>query len=287
MRRVALQEAQLAKCKEQLGGVLPEVSIDESKISFKRRPSVHSYSPSPSSSSTIDPRASLSCVTPATSPETSPYIKLEDSMPGSIQDEASLFDSFDLTQHSAAMLCDLQCRSNGSSKTSLPSPQSILQTWFWTRIILFLVQTSILNLYRTTLLALWTHSPTRMNNLLETLVRGSTSTAPRQRLTTRSPTPPPSWLTLAQHFLLATGHSTQGSSAIALSGVRESEESPAARSFGRSLDEGFLGGSFGRKGIGHQERENEHEHDKIKTLDAPIGGGLTDMESGGPKLPRD
>ncbi|KAF2153307.1 hypothetical protein K461DRAFT_278131 [Myriangium duriaei CBS 260.36] len=281
-QRVAQQDAQLAKCREQLGGTLPEVDFDEAAI-FKRRPSAQSSSASPAaSSSTIDPRASLACSTPATSPDSTPYIKLEDNMCEPFQNEAALFDSLDPTQHSAAMLCDLQCRS--SEVTSLPSLPLTLQTWFWTHTILFLMQTSIMNFYKTSLLVLWSHSPTQMNRLLATLAPGSTSTAPRPS-TIRSPIPQPNWLTLARHFLAATGLTTSGSSALALSGSRVSDVSHAAWSIGRSMEKGFYSRSFERQSIGYQERDDEHDkngHDAASKIMAERQG---DTDDGGTVLP--
>ncbi|KAG8626449.1 hypothetical protein KVT40_005394 [Elsinoe batatas] len=111
---IEVQAAQLDKCKEQLGGSLPAISEEDQEL-FERRysnQSTGSSSSAHSPSSTIDPRASLSCSTPATSPENTPYIKMEDNMPSDNGHESlnheSLFAALNPTQHSAAMLCDLQ-----------------------------------------------------------------------------------------------------------------------------------------------------------------------------------
>ncbi|PNS15813.1 Transcriptional activator hacA [Sphaceloma murrayae] len=126
-RRLAVQDAQLAKCKEQLGGSLPEISGEDADF-FERRFSEQSTtsSQSPCSSSTIDPRASLSCSTPATSPDDTPYIKTEDSFPSdsiheSLNDEGSLFASLDPTQHSAPALASVNVPNMGvDSNYSIP-----------------------------------------------------------------------------------------------------------------------------------------------------------------------
>ncbi|KAF2226477.1 hypothetical protein BDZ85DRAFT_293433 [Elsinoe ampelina] len=239
---INIQSAQLEKCKEQLGGSLPAISEEDQEL-FERRysnQSTGSSSSAHSPSSTIDPRASLSCSTPATSPENTPYIKMEDNMPSDNGHESltheSLFAALNPTQHSAAMLCDLQCRLSAAASSLLV--QSTSQTWVWTRTILYLTHLSVMTTYKTILLAFWTQSPTQMNKLLATLIRSSTLTLPRPQSTTAFPTPLPRWSTLAQLVLLATGLPSSVDSALALIGERKCEWSIVSRSMRSLLDQG-------------------------------------------------
>lgn len=223
-RSLAHKDAQLAKCKELLPNGLPEVPVDDSayETSSMQSPSASSY--------TIDPRASLAgSATPATSPADSAYIKIEEPTSFSMPPPVHPFPEaqptqLDLTQHSAAMLCDLQCQSS-LWYNSLPSLQSTLRTWAWAQMISTLLHLSIMTTYKTTLLAFFsTLSPTttaRISTLLST--RSSTLTPRRPQLAmtsllssilqlllltpTSTSTLQPSSIsaTLAQHFLLATG----------------------------------------------------------------------------------
>jgi len=127
---------------------------------------------------------------------------------------------FDATQHSAAMLCDLQCPSNVCASLPL-SPQSILQTWWWTQLTIYLMHMSIMTIYKSLLVTLWTLSPARMTRLLTTIPLPTSSTSTRrQRQQSTFPlhsllTTHLNWSTLAQ-LLLATGQHQLGSSAQAL-----------------------------------------------------------------------
>jgi len=153
----------------------------------------------------------------------------------------------DLTQHSAAMLCDLQCQSS-LWYNSLPSLQSTLRTWAWATMIFTLVHLNIMTTYKTTLQAFFsTLSPTttaRISTRLSTICSTLTPRLRLQQPTTSlpllsslitlllllTPTPASSTLqpssisaTLAQHLLLATGlPMMQGSSAQALPQSRTS-----------------------------------------------------------------
>ncbi|GAB7362036.1 hypothetical protein MBLNU230_g2070t1 [Neophaeotheca triangularis] len=70
----------------------------------------------------------------------------------------------DSTQHSAAMLCDLQCRSSPrSSSTGLENPHRI-----WASLILYLLNLQMQTCYKSILLAIWTLSPSRMTRLVQT-----------------------------------------------------------------------------------------------------------------------
>ena len=236
--KLAQKEAQLAKCKELLPNGLPEVTVDDSAYE-SQSPSCSSY--------TIDPRASLAESTPATSPADSAYIKMEEpttlAMPPPAHPEvhAPAPHHLDSTQHSAAMLCDLQCQSNQWG-LSLPLLQSTYQTWCLATIISSLIITThltIMTTYKSLLVAFWTLSPqmmaqylTRLSKISSTLTRRHhrriTSTSPRYNqqnsllalspsvmamLMTLQPTSITA-ATLAQQFLLATGLPMQGLSLI-------------------------------------------------------------------------
>lgn len=84
--------------------------------------------------------------------------------------------SLDTTQHSAAMLCDLQCLSSrtgiarasqthASSKSSSRF-QTSQATRQWTNLFLHLIHLQIRTVYTQTLLGLWMMSPTRMQSLI-------------------------------------------------------------------------------------------------------------------------
>ena len=98
----------------------------------------------------------------------------------------------DATQHSAAMLCDLQCpsslpRSQTSTPTltsSNPSSTSPASTAWWTSLFTTLLAFQLRTCYQQILLAIWTLSPTRM----ERMIRASTIrlAAIRSRSTTSS-----------------------------------------------------------------------------------------------------
>ncbi|KAF2771518.1 hypothetical protein EJ03DRAFT_349529 [Teratosphaeria nubilosa] len=81
----------------------------------------------------------------------------------------------DLTQHSAAMLCDLQCQSSGAS-TTLTSAPSFNPSW-WATLFLFLMTQQLQSTFKTLLMAIWTLSPSRMVQLMQ---------ASAARLTSRS-----------------------------------------------------------------------------------------------------
>ncbi|GAB7339422.1 hypothetical protein MBLNU457_6055t1 [Dothideomycetes sp. NU457] len=255
---LAHKDAQLAKCKELLPNGLPEVTVDDSS----------SYeSQSPSSSYTIDPRASLvSDSTPATSPADSAYIKMEEpttlTMPPPAHPEAHAPapHQLDSTQHSAAMLCDLQCQSSqwGLSQPLLPStfPAWCLATITYSIMTTILHQT-IMTTYKSLLVAYSTLSPTTMARYLTRLsTTSSTLTRRHHRRSAMSisQTPWPtqqissllalsplsvmamlmtlqptsmSTATLAQQFLLATGLSMRGSSARALTQSLDEQSSNA------------------------------------------------------------
>ncbi len=77
----------------------------------------------------------------------------------------------DPTQHSAAMLCDLQCRSSqrSSNGTSPWTP-----SW-WSTLFLHLMTLTLQTTSKAFLLALWTHSPLRMARLMQASMHRLTS----------------------------------------------------------------------------------------------------------------
>lgn len=78
-----------------------------------------------------------------------------------ISESKSLFPQLDMAQHSAAMLCDLQCRSSSPG-----SANSISNSW-WAGLFLFLMSLQFQTYYKTTLLAIWSLSPSRMARLIQ------------------------------------------------------------------------------------------------------------------------
>jgi len=78
-----------------------------------------------------------------------------------ISESKSLFPQLDLAQHSAAMLCDLQCQSSSPG-----SANSVSNSW-WAAIFLFLMSLQFQTCYKITLLAIWSLSPSRMARLIQ------------------------------------------------------------------------------------------------------------------------
>lgn len=126
----------------------------------------------------------------------------------------------DLTQHSAAMLCDLQCQSRGlsSSTTSAAS--------WWTNLFLSLMTIQLQTCYKTLLVAIWMLSPSRMARMMQASIARSS------RLTNSSMTPRLLRSTrrrLARHNA-ATGLSApQALSRQSLEQVRKAKDVLAAR----------------------------------------------------------
>ncbi|EMC92969.1 hypothetical protein BAUCODRAFT_77653 [Baudoinia panamericana UAMH 10762] len=126
--------------------------------------------------------------------------------------KSSLSQHLDPTQHSAAMLCDLQCRSSPLTTMMI----STTARW-WATLILTLMTSQIQACYRSLLSALWTLSPSRMERLMQ---------ASRLRLTSRSMTSSRTPLLLRSMAMAqlnaATGRPTQ-QGALALTRVSGSE----------------------------------------------------------------
>lgn len=139
----------------------------------------------------------------------------------------------DETQHSAEMLCDLQCPSSlRRSRTSNPTPTSSspsstcqASSW-WTSIFTTLLAFQLRTCYQQILLAIWTLSPSRM----ERMIRASTTrlaAATRSRSTTsstRMPSLSRSTTPLAQ-LKAATGVATREGARTALDRHPQAAES--------------------------------------------------------------
>lgn len=114
----------------------------------------------------------------------------------------------DPTQHSAAMLCDLQCRSIPvSSKASTTSTSN---AW-WATLFLYLMTLQLQTCYKTLLVATWTISPSRMARMMQASAARLTS---RSMTTSRTPLPLRS-MALAQ-LNAATGRPSQRGAIAAL-----------------------------------------------------------------------
>ena len=96
----------------------------------------------------------------------------------------STLSPLDSTQHSAAMLCDLQCRSSQRSSTSNVTNPTTTTSW-WASLFLYLMCLQLQTTCKTLLVATWTHSPSQMVRLMQASVHRLTS-----RSTTSSTTPP-------------------------------------------------------------------------------------------------
>lgn len=151
-QQLAQKDITLDKCKEILPGGLPQLTQEELASIKVPEESIVS---TPSSYDTIDPRASLA---PSSINEDfmTPSIKMEPTSPASQMHKAPsavhrTSISLDQTQHSAAMLCDLQCR---SSENNSPSR--------WSQIILYLMHLNIMTFYKSLMVASWTLWPARM-----------------------------------------------------------------------------------------------------------------------------
>lgn len=114
------------------------------------------------------------------------------------------------------MLCDLQCRSTARSSSS-NSNRLVLSnpsTSWWTNLFLYLMTLQLQTTCKTLLLALWTHSPSRVTRLMEVSTHRLTSRL-RNSSTMTQRLPLPSTLVLAQ-LNAATGRvPTQQQGALA------------------------------------------------------------------------
>lgn len=88
---------------------------------------------------------------------------------------------FDLTQQSAALLCDLQCRSKNSN-----SPTS---AQWWAAFLLYLMTLQLQTSCQTLVLALWTHFPSQTARMISRSMRRFSRSTMTSPLTTSSTTP--------------------------------------------------------------------------------------------------
>jgi transcriptional activator HAC1 len=74
--------------------------------------------------------------------------------------------SLDQTRHSAAMLCDLQCRSSEMDSVSR-----------WSQTMLYLMHLNLMIFYKSLMVALWTLWPTRMGTMVTRISGNSTASS--------------------------------------------------------------------------------------------------------------
>ncbi|KAL2355244.1 hypothetical protein BJ546DRAFT_972808 [Cryomyces antarcticus] len=209
-KQLAYAIAQIEACKVQLGGSLPQVTQEmvneqlNGEVFSERR-----------ASSTVDPRRSFASSTPE-------YIDNEDSSCKSETQpttplpshpiEAMVYTS-DETQHSAAMLWDLQCPTDVFHRLLMTrAGQASFQT-----VILCLISISLRACYQTLLMTIWSMFPSKMRLMMAsspTPRTSSTSTSSLTR-TTCLTQPRPCKLTSAP-IISAMGLASHGSSASAL-----------------------------------------------------------------------
>ena len=127
----------------------------------------------------------------------------------------------DPTQHSAAMLCDLQCRSSSQASNGINMRSSISPTKttnsptsaslnLWAQLILQLCNIQLQICYKTLLIAVWSLSPLRMARMMQ---------ASTLRLTSRSMTSSTTLVrstALAQRNIAATSRLTVQGALVAL-----------------------------------------------------------------------
>ncbi|RMY82688.1 hypothetical protein D0861_07776 [Hortaea werneckii] len=96
----------------------------------------------------------------------------------------------DQTQHSAAMLCDLQCRSSPASSINntlsriQPPKTSTSPSSFWAALFLHLMMVQIQTCYKTLLVGIWSLSPSRMARMMQASTHRLTSRSMTSSMTT-------------------------------------------------------------------------------------------------------
>merc|ERR1712070_1098474 len=96
----------------------------------------------------------------------------------------------DQTQHSAAMLCDLQCRSSPASSINntlsriQPPKTSTSPSSFWAALFLHLMMVQIQTCYKTLLVGIWSLSPSRMARMIQASTHRLTSRSMTSSMTT-------------------------------------------------------------------------------------------------------
>lgn len=173
----------------------------------------------------------------------------------------------DATQHSAEMLCDLPCPSTAcgsrTSTTIKSRPSSTSATsWLMPRLFLQLLTLNLTTTYRQILLALWTHSPSRMARMMQaSTIRLAAATRSRSTISsTMTPYPSRSTRPLAQ-LNAATGLASREGAHVAL--VRSSSAMKSRLGSGKAdatrrrssvsaaaLEDQGQGGTQGKDGVG-------------------------------------
>ncbi|KAI7202992.1 hypothetical protein KC316_g1536 [Hortaea werneckii] len=105
-------------------------------------------------------------------------------------DSKPTLSPLDQTQHSAAMLCDLQCRSSPASSINntrsriQPHRTSTSPSSFWAALSLHLMMLQIQTCYKTLLVGIWSLSPSRMARMMQASTHRLTSRSMTSSMTT-------------------------------------------------------------------------------------------------------
>lgn len=292
-------QARLTEYQQLLPNALPQVSTedfanmkfdlteikDERFVPSACWPSFHpslylhhtSYPDTPGSSSndTIDPRASLAASSPGDEMHT-PFIKAESpstsvTMPTPCQSATGA--PLDQTRHSAAMLCDLQCRSSRAYH---------MASQWWAQLILNLMHLNIMTMYKALLTTTWTLWPTHMAKIMEMasskacsiptssrMIRATTRTTRRRQrfvpsATSTTPSSLLSFLSLlllsqtSAQFSLAKGLSQEDASAARLALMSKLAELKKAVADGDTDETSHLHGRS-RRFTDYQEERGSHD----------------------------
>ncbi|KAM3421041.1 hypothetical protein BST61_g1460 [Cercospora zeina] len=179
--KLAKANAELAAFKAHFGDlpshiVLPEVKVE---IDDSGAITTSAATPAPSLTESHGSQEDPASPSPPVDDNAFHHIKLEPqdipvqlNLPSYEDSKSSALTPLDLTQHSAAMLCnDLQCRSSRMSSNTASS------LW-WTHILSSMMAFNTQNCYKTLLMALWTTTPSRMARMMQaSAARSSRSTS--------------------------------------------------------------------------------------------------------------
>ncbi|CAK1360572.1 unnamed protein product [Cercospora beticola] len=167
--KLAKANAELAAFKAHFGElpshiVLPEVKVevDDSGVI-----TASAATPAPSLTESHGSQKDPASPTPPADDHAFHHIKMEPqdipvqlNVPQYEDSKLSALTPLDLTQHSAAMLCnDLQCRSSRMTSSTASAVS-------WTHLF-SLMNFNLQNCYKTLLIALWTTSPSRMERMMQ------------------------------------------------------------------------------------------------------------------------
>lgn len=181
--------------------------------------------------------------------------------------------SLDQTRHSAAMLCDLQCRSSRAYQ---------MASKWWAQLILNLMHLNIMTMYKALLTTIWTLWPTHMAKIMEMaslkacsiptssrMIRATTRTTRRQQrfvpsATSTTPSSLLSFLSLlllsqtSAQFSLAKGLSQEDASAARLALLSKLAELKKAVAHGDTDETSHLHGRS-RRFTDYQEENGSHD----------------------------